>query len=254
MTLSGMLGPWGAPLLVGDGVMVGKKGPDGEICSEPHPMFGMVAYLDGENVAVDIPEQGRAVVEVSDLVAHLDMQTGETKKASPPLPDELDLASARERLKFCGSFERMPWLLEIAWHLSPPEWLTLLGELWEVCDNVGHYKEELVFDTPFSDLIDSPVDLRGNMMGEEECVALAALPEVITIWRGCYASNKWGLSWSLEKDMAAKFPTLLRYRQAGQPLLVKAEIRRDDVLALKLGRGESEIVAIKPKHVATYKL
>lgn len=84
-------------------------------------------------------------------------------------------------------------------------------------------------------------------MTEAELAALANLPEEVTIFRGCYARNKRGLSWSLDATEAAKFPFYNRYRQLGQPLLIRGKVRRDSILALKLDREELEVIAERPK-------
>lgn len=88
------------------------------------------------------------------------------------------------------------------------------------------------------------------MMTGEERAALARLPAVVTVYRGCYANNKRGFSWSLDPAIAATFPTLNRYRQVGQPLLIRATVERDAILALKLDREEQEVIAERPKIVA----
>ena len=106
------------------------------------------------------------------------------------------------------------------------------------------------------DLANSPLgERRGTvreMMTDEELEAYAALPDVVTIYRGCYKANKWGLSWSLSRQVAEEFPTLLRYRRDGeQPLLVTAKIMKTDVVAVKMDRGEQEVIAWRPKHIST---
>jgi hypothetical protein len=160
------------------------------------------------------------------------------------------LAHAMTRLRFANSYSRMPALLELAWLLDAPDWLALLGEHWSDCDNIGEHIDEL-FETPFADLMENPAQLRHHMMNDEELRALEALPECVPLFRGCYARNKWGLSWSLHRHVAEKFPTLHRYRQDGQALFVKATVKRSSILALKLCRNEAEVIAWRPKHVST---
>lgn len=73
-----------------------------------------------------------------------------------------------------------------------------------------------------------------------------------TVYRGCYKDNKWGLSWTLSRELAKGFPMLWRYRQNGQqPLLVTARARKENVIALKTDRGESEVITWRPKHIST---
>jgi len=113
------------------------------------------------------------------------------------------------------------------------------------------------------DLLDSPllerrVDfgkridaVKREMMTLEELAAYDALPESFLIHRGCYVTNKWGLSWSQSREIAEEFPTLGRYRQPGQALLVTARVKKSEVIAIKLDRDENEIVTMGPMHIST---
>lgn len=163
----------------------------------------------------------------------------------------LTLLEAREVLKFENSYSRLPAIIDLAFRLEREDWLALLGEEWTCCDNIAQCANVLVEDTPFADLIENP-SLGRSMMNEAERDAMARLPETVTIWRGCYAFNKWGLSWSLDRERAASFPFLHRYAaEGGQPLLVKATVSRERVIALKLDRNEAEVIVHRPKHVST---
>lgn len=166
----------------------------------------------------------------------------------------LGIDSAREALRLCNSYDRIPTLLAlwtgcaVEWN----EWLELLGEEWSGSDNIGLHLDAL-FDTPLSDVLFGANERR-FLLTPEESEAWERLPDRVTIYRGCYASNKWGLSWSLDRDLAAKFPTLHRYKQDGQPLLVKAVAEKTKIAAVKLDRGEAEIIAYRPRHISTSKL
>jgi len=157
---------------------------------------------------------------------------------------------ARDILRYCDSYSRMPKLIELAWplggDLKDREWLTLLGEEWSSCDNISLLVDDL-WDTPFGLLAEFPTEYRHWMMTAEERTALELLPETVTIYRGCYANNKRGLSWSLSRATAERFPMTHRYLQKCQPLLVRAEVPRSQILALKFCRNESEVIAIRPK-------
>lgn len=168
-----------------------------------------------------------------------------------PLPSTLTLEQAKERLRFANSYSRLPSLIELAWQMEWGDWLALLGEEWPSCDNIGLHLDELLEQTPLADVVEQPKALRHWLMTADELAALNALPETVTLWRGCYQPNKWGLSWSLDRAKAASFPFLHRYQQEGQALLVKARIARDDIVALKLDRNEAEVIAVRPKHVST---
>lgn len=81
------------------------------------------------------------------------------------------------------------------------------------------------------------------MMCAEERAALAALPECITVYRGCYAVNRAGLSWTTDRALAAGFPALARYRRRVERPLLRTGIVRRDRAVLKLDREEQEVVA-----------
>ena len=81
--------------------------------------------------------------------------------------------------------------------------------------------------------------------------ALDILPDEIIVYRGCYQHNKRGLCWTLDRAIAEQFPSYLRYKQEGQPLLVKGRVKKTDVIAFKGGREEAEIISEKVKIIST---
>src|SRR3546814_13249726 len=92
----------------------------------------------------------------------------------------------------------------------------------------------------FGLLMDFPEDLRPHMMDAAERALYDEFPEEVVIYRGCYALNKWGLSWTTDRAIAERFPTLHRYRQDGQPLLVTARVRKVAFRTCQGGRGGEE--------------
>jgi hypothetical protein len=138
--------------------------------------------------------------------------------------------------RFCNSYQRIPAILRLESDPAEPlKWFRLLGEEWTVCDNVGLHKDAIL-----ERLRDATRAQLDAMMNEEEQAAWAALPDEITAYRGCSSINQDGMSFSLDRDIAAEFPTLPRYR-AEEPLLVEARIpKRFSVL--KLERSEQEII------------
>lgn len=164
----------------------------------------------------------------------------------------MTIEAARERLRTANSYTRIPILIDL-WHdaeVTDPEWLILLGEEWSVCDNITEHLDDLL-DTPLGEALSNPGPVRHLMMTDEERAAYDALPDEVTMWRGCYRINRGGLSWTTDKARAMRFPGLHRYRGEGHPLLIKATIAKADVLAVKLDRQEAEVIAPRPKHVAT---
>ena len=150
-----------------------------------------------------------------------------------------------EILSYCDSFTRLPTILDLAFEMPFQEWLRLLGEEWTGCDNISHHIDSLSEHFSFCEY---PIR---ELMDADEQRVYNNLPDVLTIYRGCYANNKRGICWSMDRDVAEKFPFHLRYRQPGQPLLVKARVRKSDIIAVKLGRNEAEIIAYNAKIVST---
>ena len=161
----------------------------------------------------------------------------------------MTLEEARAKTKFCSSDTKLPSLLNLWGVMDLHDWRTLLGEEWTMCDNVWAYRKCLkramfLTCTPQTCL---------EMMTPRECEALAALPEHVTVYRGCGPKNVIGCCWSLDRDTAESFPTLVRYRQE-DPLLVTATVRRDRIVALKLNRSEREVITFNARRVSVESL
>ena len=147
----------------------------------------------------------------------------------------------------CNSYELLPALLQLTHSgIGENEWLTLLGEHWSSFDNISDNLDELML-SPFG----NAEGALNEMMTQDEREVLSNFPEEFFVYRGCYESNKFGLSWSLDRAVAEKFPSYHRYKQDGQALLVQAKVKKCDVVALKIDRGESEIVVMYLQHLTT---
>jgi hypothetical protein len=150
-------------------------------------------------------------------------------------------------LRFADSYSRLPMIMEARPRRSAsrlwPLWFRLLGENWSGCDNISEFHLQL------SIAFFEHAGQRVELMSHEERAALDALPEKVTIFRGCGPINRLGLSWSLSRAVASRFPFLTRYRQ-GTPLLLIADVPKSRLVAFKSDRDESEIIAIVcPEHV-----
>jgi len=144
--------------------------------------------------------------------------------------------------RWCNSYSRMPYLIQVWSEMNRAEWLQLLGTHWSGCDNIGQHRLQLRWLLPE----EGPIP---ELMDPVERAAYDALPDRLTVYRGCGPRNMLGLSWALERQIAAEFPTLPRYRQA-VPLLVTGKVHKRHVLAVKLDRGESEVITLRARRVA----
>lgn len=116
-------------------------------------------------------------------------------------------------------------------------------------DNISQHLGDL-WESPLGIALHLPERYRHHLMNADERAAFGRLPNEITLYRGCYESNMDGLSWSLDKKIAIKFPSLRRYRQDGQPLIISSKVNVRNVCALKLDRNEQEIIAWTPQIVS----
>jgi hypothetical protein len=139
---------------------------------------------------------------------------------------------AELELRWANSWNRGDRIVRL-FEVKHPRQIALLGEEWIVCDC---FPDEMSL---VLELLPCPALAA---MTREEQRFLDALPDEIDVWRGCYRNNRWGYSWSTSREVAAKFPFYARYRQAGKPLLLRGAVDKDDVLFVKLGRDEYEVV------------
>lgn len=177
-------------------------------------------------------------------------QSAFTAQYAPPADtDPADLATEDDRLLWLSRFDGDTMLAAVL-RLKPTtpreQWWRLLGMHWVMFDI------EQAREAQMAGLIRKarPADRRA-MMTPLERGHLAQLPEVLTVYRGCYQCERGGLSWSLSPAIAAKFPFLERYKRPGDtPLLLTAKVQRDDCVLL-LSRGELEVIATDPSEVIT---
>jgi hypothetical protein len=79
----------------------------------------------------------------------------------------------------------------------------LLGELWSGFNNIGFCSGDLFW--AIHERVPDMDSVIPEMMSHEERVAFEALPEQITIYRGCGPKNMFGFSWSLDRGPPRNF-------------------------------------------------
>lgn len=182
----------------------------------------------------------------------LDRQFKQVRRVAAAECCASDEVFSRERvdelLIFEDSYSRLPTVIKLAKGMERGEWLRLLGDEWSGFDNIGVYQRHLLKDTPFREAKHGAVF---DMMSAEELETWHGLPDEVTVFRGCYANNRDGLCWSLDRGVAERFPTFHRYRGDGPPLLIEARVSKHAVAAVKLDRREIEIVTAAAVPVST---
>lgn len=144
-------------------------------------------------------------------------------------------------LRYHGSYSRLPEIMRFASIMNRRSWLATLGEYWSVSDNLFEWDKHLRRLLPGRTTL--------LMMDKDERAAWQALPDVVTVYRGCSEVNLTGLSWSLSRDIAAKFPTQSRYMppRGFEPLLVTGEVAKGRIIAVNLSRDEQEVITLHPR-------
>jgi len=144
-----------------------------------------------------------------------------------------------KKLLMCNSYAKLEELINCIDDIPPDEWFSLLGSEWSCCDNIHSYTDELneQFDLHSH-------DARRRMMNDIEMELFEALPEIVTIYRGCSAVNMLGLSWTLSKAVAEEITTLNRYAppQNLPSMVITTAISKDLIIALKTCRDEDEVI------------
>jgi hypothetical protein len=141
----------------------------------------------------------------------------------------------------CGSYLVLDALLMLQPRMKRKDWLRLVGKEWNGCDNIAAHKDALRL------LLGE--ETHKEMMTASERRIHAALPETVTIYRGCGAHNIDGACWSLSRETAERFPSLNRYKVA-DPLLVTATVAKSKILAVKTDRDEDEVITFSASVVS----
>ena len=144
----------------------------------------------------------------------------------------------KEIVRLCGSFAVAGALLEIRNSTPGAIWLRVVRDMWSTIDGdrrkLTWYLREVVEE--------GHGDLR-DLMKSDARRKHAMLPPVVAAYRGCYEGvNDDGASYSLTKETAARFPSLMRYRMDEQtPILLTRQLIRGTCFLVD-DRGEDEIV------------
>lgn len=136
-------------------------------------------------------------------------------------------------------YER-PWraeaLLEVAHEMTDAEYWEAVGDVWTDTENLWQW-HELV-----PEILLNARPRREAMMDERERTWLAALPEEVIVFRGHEDNNQMGWSWTTDPERAMwfahRFSSLHDYQQ-----VTVGKVKKADIIAVFLGRNESEVVA-----------
>ncbi len=122
--------------------------------------------------------------------------------------------------------------------IRPGYYWEALGAVWADSENIWQNLEI------WKRLLRSKRSQKFRFMDETERKALKELPDELTVYRGCVRGlNEECLSWTLDKDKAARFSKRWR-RNSETPIVLTKTVSRKQVFAYLLGRGENEVILL----------
>lgn len=128
---------------------------------------------------------------------------------------------------------RLQAFIQIAPQLSDTKYWSILSGIWTDTENQWQNLEQ------WTELLSANRSSRHYLMDESEVQLLNSLPEFVKIYRGCVKGlNEDGLSWTLDKAKAEFFAN--RFSKEG--IILEREIPKSEIIAVFLGRGESEVI------------
>lgn len=145
-----------------------------------------------------------------------------------------------------------PYRFEALMHLDQEGLLDDAEDRWKLVRDVWIDSENIWqhYDEWYDVLSSAGASL---MMLDEEAAALAALPDVVTIYRGAKLEiNEDGLSWTLDHDRGMWFAK--RFYDKDEPAVnIHATVQRENIVALLTGRSENEVIVLPENvHVEYY--
>ena len=189
----------------------------------------------------DDPEPTREDAPVAAEASGADQESEQHFNHTPPALKRYEakrrrprsIAEAEKQLRFANSYNRADAVVD-CFLVMHPRRFALLGEEWSGCDFFPPIMRTLIDALPCPTL---------DAMTPDEQSYLTALPDIVEVWRGCYQHNRNGFSWTIDRETAKKFTTLMRYHHPDlSPLLLQGRVRRSNIVFVKLGRNEFEIV------------
>ena len=136
-------------------------------------------------------------------------------------------------------------LAAIADRLDGPTYWELLASVWIDSENIVQMRDQ------WDELLADTREGREFMMSDDERAALAALPELITVYQGHTDERDDGWSWTTDRDIAEWFAGRFANLEGGEPRMTIGNVARRSVVAYLLRRNEYEVLVNPDFVVAT---
>lgn len=159
----------------------------------------------------------------------------------------------KSQIDFCSSDDKIPLFYSYRNKLKTDiEYWKTLKEAYTLSSNNFQYQKELI------ELFTSEKSNKQYLMSEEERNILNRMPSRIKIFRGMtvdeYKNGIFGISWTLEKEIAQKFASTYIHNYATHEIpktIKELTINKNEVIAYFSERNEEEIIYIHPIHKTT---
>jgi hypothetical protein len=153
-------------------------------------------------------------------------------------------ASLREVSSYLGTFDSYARTAAMTYLMiasSPRRALEIFLDSGNTCDAPWPYRSYLAAE--LRDAINKVALI--DLLEPPERAFYAALPHLVPVWRGCEHGRVRGLSWTTDRMVAEGFALGRRCRNA-HPTLIHAEIPKQNIFGVFLGREEREL-ALDPR-------
>jgi len=148
-----------------------------------------------------------------------------------------------------SSSVRLATLLRL---LAPPAptsvfWPALLSE-WSMCDATWNATPQLLDllrrhhgIAPWVGYYQPSAESLGSIMDDPRHF-WAALPDIVTVYRGCSRARVLGVAWTTDRAVAERFAEGHRGIRTPNPVVASARIAKADIFATFVDRAESEVL------------
>ncbi len=149
---------------------------------------------------------------------------------------------SRHMYRHFGSHQRSFEFIELAQHMEPKQFWTILHDQWSSFDAIDHFVMEQVI-SGFSE------EWSADYLNEEDRAFYDSLPDMVTVYRGQGATQYTGLSWTTDYEVAKAFALGHRRHNPADPVIIKANVAKCDIAGAYANREESEIIVFTPSNL-----
>jgi hypothetical protein len=158
------------------------------------------------------------------------------------------VSAAIAYLSLLSSEKRGAEMLPLVSNAAPETFLKIFFAVWPNCDRTSAADNASLLRLLAIAKASSPVSAVAYLSDANRAF-WQTLPTSITVFRGCSRCRVDSLSWTTDKEVAKGFARGHRAIVVGDPVLVTANVKKDDVLAVFTDRRECEVICVRPPKI-----